>query len=306
MDLAILEAIKYITQISKKKVSLENTLQRINKANATNIDIDILKIDVDNLLRNGIIDQNYEILKNHIDGDETLDKIHFSTENSNNINENKNIDSPFLLTQVTPNKPDKDPTLVTSDLENHTTVLALPFIDTYETPNIKTQSTLSVNENNQATFRLEPDDTNAIIIALKSFLINKIYDLRQEPNQPIKSLNKQEDLTDLKIQLQYLQRENKSLKGENVNKRRRIETVPDQNNELLKLNREMYNKNNVMHYQEKYIKECPKHDDFQIASKTATKKIKQSLEKDMDNSNNKNCFISSNCFMKIIMMTMNK
>ena len=81
-------------------------------------------------------------------------------------------------------------------------------------------------------------------------------------------------MTDLKIQLQYLQRENKSLKGENVNKRRRIETVPDQNNELLKLNREMYNKKNVMHYQEKYIKECPKHDDFQIASKTATKKIK--------------------------------
>ena len=249
------------------------------------------------MLRNGIIDQDYKILKNHVDGDETLDTIHFSAGYTNNINENKNNDSPFSYTQVTPNKPDKDPTLVTSDLENHTTVLALPFIDTYETPNIKTQSTLSVNENNQATFRLEPDDTNAIIIALKSFLINKIYDLRQEPNQPIKSLNKQEDLTDLKIQLQYLQRENKSY---------RIETVPDQNNELLKLNREMYNKNNVMHYQEKYIKECPKHDDFQIASKTATKKIKQSLEKDMDNSNNKNCFISSNCFMKIIMMTMNK
>ena len=31
MDLAILEAIKYIKQISKKKVSLENILQRINK-----------------------------------------------------------------------------------------------------------------------------------------------------------------------------------------------------------------------------------------------------------------------------------
>ena len=60
MDLAILEAIKYIKQISKKKVSLENILQRINKTNATNIDIDTLRIDVDNMLRNGIIGQDYK------------------------------------------------------------------------------------------------------------------------------------------------------------------------------------------------------------------------------------------------------
>ena len=36
------------------------------------------------------------------------------------------------------------------------------------------------------------------MIAVKSFLTKKIYDLRQELNQPIKSLNKQEDLTELK------------------------------------------------------------------------------------------------------------
>ena len=62
MDLAILEAIKHIKQISKKKVSLENILQRINKTNATNIDIDTRRIDVDNMLDNGIIDQDYKIL----------------------------------------------------------------------------------------------------------------------------------------------------------------------------------------------------------------------------------------------------
>ena len=98
MDLAILEAIKYIKQISKKKVSLENILQRINKTNATNIDIDTLRIDVDNMLRNGIIDQDYKILKNHTDGDETLKTIPFLTENTNKINENKNTASPLPLT----------------------------------------------------------------------------------------------------------------------------------------------------------------------------------------------------------------
>ena len=96
------------------------------------------------MLRNGIIDQDYKILKNHLDGDETLDTIHFSTENTNSINENRNTDSLFPLRQVT-NKSDKDPTLVTSNLENNTTVLPLPFIGTQETSTIKTQSTYSVH-----------------------------------------------------------------------------------------------------------------------------------------------------------------
>ena len=73
----------------------------------------------------------------------------------------------------------------------------------------------------------------------------------------------------------------------------------NQNNKLLKLNHEIYNKNNATRYQEKSIKECSKQDDFQVASKTATKKIKQSLEKDMDNSNNNNRFISPNRFARL-------
>ena len=106
-------------------------------------------------------------------------------------------------------------------------------------------------------------------------------------------------MTELKTKLQYLKKENQSLKEENENKRKIIETVLNQHKELLKLNHEIYNKNNVTHYQEKSIKECPKQDDFQLATKTATKKIKQSLEKDMDNSNNNNRFISPNHFGRL-------
>ena len=148
MDLAMLEAIKYVKQISKTNVFLGKILQRINKMNAANIDIDSLKIDVDNMFRNGITDQDYKILKNHTDGDVTLDIIHFSTENTNNTHENKHTNSSFPLTQLSPNKSDKDPTLVTSYLENNTTVLAVSTSDTQETPTNKTQSTLSVHENN--------------------------------------------------------------------------------------------------------------------------------------------------------------
>ena len=129
--------------------------------------------------------------------------------------------------------------------------------------------------------------------------MNEIYDLRQELNQPSKCLNKQDDLKELKTKLQYLEKENQSLKEENENKRKIIETVLNQNNELLKLNHEIYNKNNVTHYQEKSVKECPKQDDLQVASKTSTKKVKQSLEQDMDNSNNNNRFISPNRFGRL-------
>ena len=59
---------------------------------------------------------------------------------------------------------------------------------------------------------LELDDISANIVALKSFLISEIYDLRQELNQPIKSVNKQEDYPELKIQLRYIQRENQILR----------------------------------------------------------------------------------------------
>ena len=129
--------------------------------------------------------------------------------------------------------------------------------------------------------------------------MNEIYDLRQELNQPSKCLNKQGDLKELKTKLQYLEKENQSLKEENENKRKIIETVLNQNNELLKLNHEIYNKNNVTHYQEKSVKECPKQDDLQVASKSSTKKVKQSLEQDMDNSNNNNRFISPNRFGRL-------
>ena len=69
MDLAILETIKYIKQICKKKVSLDHILQRINETNATNIDTDTLRIDADNMLRIRIIDKDCKILKNQTDGD---------------------------------------------------------------------------------------------------------------------------------------------------------------------------------------------------------------------------------------------
>ena len=73
----------------------------------------------------------------------------------------------------------------------------------------------------------------------------------------------------------------------------------NQNNELLKLNHEIYNKNNVTHYQEKSIKECPKQDDFQVARKTATKKSKNQT---IIGKGYGRLIVLEDCFIKIIIM----
>ena len=63
------------------------------------------------MLCNGIIDQDYKILKNHFDGDVTLGTINSSTESTSNKSESKNTDSPFPLTQKTPKKSDENSTM---------------------------------------------------------------------------------------------------------------------------------------------------------------------------------------------------
>ena len=45
MEKLITDAILHIKQVSKKKVSLKNLLQRLNKSAANNIDKDNLKIE---------------------------------------------------------------------------------------------------------------------------------------------------------------------------------------------------------------------------------------------------------------------
>ena len=62
MEKLITDAILHIKQVSKKKVSLENLLQRLNKSAATNINSDNLKIEIESMLRKGLTDQDFKIL----------------------------------------------------------------------------------------------------------------------------------------------------------------------------------------------------------------------------------------------------
>ena len=98
---------------------------------------------------------------------------------------------------------------------------------------------------------LDVDNLTANMMAIKSFFMNEIYELKQEISTlqlqlHHKKLNqsgnnnvceKEEKIIieDLKTKLGFYQRKNQLLKDEKMTKQRTIETILYQNNELLKL-----------------------------------------------------------------------
>ena len=95
-------------------------------------------------------------------------------------------------------------------------------------------------------------------MAIKSFFMNEIYELRQEisslqlklqqeklnqsGNNNVCEKDEKIIIENLKTKLEFYQRENQLLKEEMMTKQRTIETILHQNNELLKLH-QYYNKN---------------------------------------------------------------
>ena len=138
--------------------------------------------------------------------------------------------------------------------------LKLPLITSFTillTPVIKPTSDTSCDTRKSPT-ALDVDHLRANMMEIKSFFMNEINYLRQEIsslqlklqqeklNQSINNNVCRKDekiiIEDLKIKLDFYQRENQLLKDEAMAKQRTIETILYQNNELLKFDQH-YNKN---------------------------------------------------------------
>ena len=59
MEQLILKMIDHVKHVSKRKISLDNILQSINKTSATNLYNETLKLELDQMIIKG---QNYKIL----------------------------------------------------------------------------------------------------------------------------------------------------------------------------------------------------------------------------------------------------
>ena len=227
MEQLILMTIDHVRNVSKRKVSLDSILQRINKTSATNLDNETLKLELDQMIIKGLIDQNYKILDRdrlHLDKVLSPDKVNFTVpnENGDNIEINLQEDLQFINTQKTP--------LTKSQVSLN---------------NPKSETPLILN------IQKELDNMRAKMLALKSFFMNEIYDLKQgissvrsqlEQERLHHSRNndcveKEESINQkLKDTLHSCQIENQLLREEIKNKQKTIETILYQNNELLKFN----------------------------------------------------------------------
>ena len=58
MEKVIVDVINHIKNISKRKLSLDTILQRINRISATNLDTEVLRSELEKMIFKGLIDHN--------------------------------------------------------------------------------------------------------------------------------------------------------------------------------------------------------------------------------------------------------
>ena len=90
MEQLISKTINHAKHVSKRKVSIDSNLKR--KTSATNLDDKILKLQLDQMIIKGLIDQSYKILHRK--------RLHLENVGDNTA-ENLDKDQPFIHSQQT-------------------------------------------------------------------------------------------------------------------------------------------------------------------------------------------------------------
>ena len=115
----------------------------------------------------------------------------------------------------------------------------IPFIGTQETP----FSNFEENLRNRYSLKLQHDDINAKIMNLKALFMDEIYTFRQDLSSMQEKLHQTINLNEnnnicpkdnntvdkLKVKLQFLEKENLSLKEEAKRKQNILPSILDQN-----------------------------------------------------------------------------
>ena len=192
MGKVILDAINHIKNVSKRKLSLDNILQRINKISATNLDTEALTSELEKMIFKGLIDQNYRVLNKEISQtniEPSPDKVSFTIDGS--TEDKTKIDffesSSSIGAQDTPVSKAKLDLHIHNIIDSPTTN-AIPsvsstFSGTQDTPVIKSSISCVKKKNRTPLIscnQKEVDEIRANMMALKSFLMNEIFDLRKE------------------------------------------------------------------------------------------------------------------------------
>ena len=322
MEKVILDAINHIKNISKRKLSLDNMLQRINKISATNLDTEALRSELEKMIFKGLIDQNYRILNKVISQtniEPSPDKVSFTIDG--NTEDKTKLD--FYETSSIISVQDNPKAKAKIDLDSHNKIdspttnanpdASLTFVDIQDTPVIKSCS--CDKKKNLTPLILEVDIIRANMMALKSFLMNEIFDLRQEITS-LKLQLQQEKLSEsktnpceneekivienLKLQITSYKTENKFLKEEMKSKQNTLDEILHQNSHLLKFDHYFNDATNKRESKEYHNKLNHQPKKQLLKERTVLSKESQKSENKMHGKDLKKVFIVGDFMIKNI------
>ena len=194
----------------QKKVNVENILHEIKRFSATNLDKDTLQVEIDQMIIKDLIDKTYKVLNKdilHLTEEPPVDEVHFAFDNDTEENQTSNI----------------------------------PFVCTHETPFSNFEENLRNRCSLKLQYHKEFNDINVKIMDLKASFMDEIDTLRQDLSSMQEKLHQTINLNEnnnicpkdnntvdkLKVKLQFLEKENLSLKEEAKRKQNIIQSILD-------------------------------------------------------------------------------
>ena len=327
MEKVILDAINHIKNISKRKLSLDTILQRINKISATNLDTEALRSELEKMIFKGLIDHNYRILNKVISQtniEPSPDKVSFTIDDNTEDKTKLN----FYETSSIISDQDNPKAKAKIDLDSHNKFdspttnanpdASLTFVDIQDTPVIKSSCSCD-KKKNLTPLISEVDIIRANMMALKSFLMNEIFDLRQEITS-LKLQLQQEKLSEsktnpceneekivierLKTHITSYKTENEFLKEEMKSKQNILDEILHQNSQLLKFDRYFNDttnkKENIREGKEYHSKLNHQQKKQLLKERTVLSKESQKSENKMHGKDQKKVFIVGDSTIKNI------
>ena len=188
MEQSILEAIDYVRNVSKKRLSIVNILSRISKTTASNIDTRSLQKQLHQMIGKGLIDSSCKIV-NKVNLKLNVETTSEDTHISNNDVEEVSSARQSILTDTPSN----------IHLSTEYMPIALEQLDT-----------LSAIENNISVcnFKDQIMRLKAEIEALKSFFLGQIFAVKMSLEEKYQSAGDCNHVQSLKEEIKYPRAEN--------------------------------------------------------------------------------------------------
>ena len=214
MENLILEAINYVSKISRQKVTVESISTFLNKKGPTNINDHFITETLKDMQSKGIINKYNRPI--NLKSPEPSEPSEPTTAEKGNVVNTRNINNSLNKTfPLVPNR----------------SLPATPVPIANTTPRLFSIDNVALNS------KLESLESKLYgkIVAMKQFLMDELQSLKRETqlSQTMDSCNEFEDRNILENKIKMLEFENNLLKNDISNKQKFIDTILEHNGKLI-------------------------------------------------------------------------